>query len=550
MTPDIPYTSPSADRRFLEEIIQTVSGSIDLERVLKAIVALLTEATVCHACYIFLADARGAMTLSACSEQYAEHVGRVVIPPGEGLAGWVATHREPVFITQDAILDPRMHLFEEFEEDKYQSIVSVPLLGRLGGVVGVVALHAVAPHSYSQSDADFLLTSASLVAGAIENAQLHADTKRRVVVLERLFALSEVIAAAASADALLTAFAEHAVPLLDAAACETYLLEPDTERLRLRGFAPARVGPAVLGLRDVGVAFGSAAPILHAPLNVSGEMVGLLVVHGRHGRPFLAEHRDLASTVAAQAATAVKKLQLLERLADRNAAKDLFDEFERTADPAALESLARRLRIDLAVPRVVLQATTGRPDDLEALIADAFRGAVTDRGDARVRALVPAPAGAAEVAERVRSFGAEAAIGLSSICQGAAALKVGLAQAAQAERGVAVLGGPPRVVSYEDLGPYKYLLRLDVEPGERDRHRDALRPLFAYDRAHRSQLVRTLEEYLRRRGRIAATAAALYVHPNTLRQRLARIESILGLELETEDALTLEMALKLLRLEA
>jgi DNA-binding PucR family transcriptional regulator len=39
------------------------------------------------------------------------------------------------------------------------------------------------------------------------------------------------------------------------------------------------------------------------------------------------------------------------------------------------------------------------------------------------------------------------------------------------------------------------------------------------------------------------------VHPNTLRQRLSRIESITGLDLEREDALTVEMAMKLLKLE-
>ena len=62
--------------------------------------------------------------------------------------------------------DPRMRVFEEFEEEKYQSIVSVPLLAKDASVLGVVALHAEAPHDYTERDAEFLLTSASLVAGA------------------------------------------------------------------------------------------------------------------------------------------------------------------------------------------------------------------------------------------------------------------------------------------------------------------------------------------------------------------------------------------------
>ena len=135
------HPAPAADRRFLQEVIRTVSSTLDLERVLKAIVDLLTEATQCHACYVFLADDRGQMVLSACSEPYASHVGVIAMAPGEGLAGWVATHREPVFITQNAAADPRMRVFEEFEEEKYQSIVSVPLIAKDASVLGVIALH-------------------------------------------------------------------------------------------------------------------------------------------------------------------------------------------------------------------------------------------------------------------------------------------------------------------------------------------------------------------------------------------------------------------------
>ena len=55
--------------------------------------------------------------------------------------------------------------------------------------------------------------------------------------------------------------------------------------------------------------------------------------------------------------------------------------------------------------------------------------------------------------------------------------------------------------------------------------------------------------YSGRCGEVASTAAKLYVHPNTLRQRLSRIEAITGFDLEREDSLTVEMAMKLLKLE-
>ena len=52
-----------------------------------------------------------------------------------------------------------------------------------------------------------------------------------------------------------------------------------------------------------------------------------------------------------------------------------------------------------------------------------------------------------------------------------------------------------------------------------------------------------------RRGNIAAAAAGLYVHPNTLRQRLRRITELTGLDVAGEDWLMIEIELKLLRLE-
>ena len=73
--------------------------------------------------------------------------------------------------------------------------------------------------------------------------------------------------------------------------------------------------------------------------------------------------------------------------------------------------------------------------------------------------------------------------------------------------------------------------------------------LLAHDARRRTALLDTLEEYLARRRSVAETARALFIHPNTLRQRLARIERVAGLRLDEEDLLALELAIKLVRLD-
>jgi DNA-binding PucR family transcriptional regulator len=84
----------------------------------------------------------------------------------------------------------------------------------------------------------------------------------------------------------------------------------------------------------------------------------------------------------------------------------------------------------------------------------------------------------------------------------------------------------------------------------RDSTITAVAKLAQYDRERNASLLATLEEYLRRRGNISATSEALYVHPNTLRQRLRRIGDLTGLDLRRDDWLMVEIAVKLVRLEA
>ena len=112
-----------------------------------------------------------------------------------------------------------------------------------------------------------------------------------------------------------------------------------------------------------------------------------------------------------------------------------------------------------------------------------------------------------------------------------------------------MLKGQPTVLSYEELGAYKYLLRVALDGGIRDATVDAVTRLAEYDAQRGSQLVTTLEEFLRRHGNISATSEALYVHPNTLRQRLRRIAELSGLDLRKDDWLMIEIAVKMVKLE-
>src|SRR3954447_7825996 len=73
----------------LYAVIQTVSSSLDLNRVLRGIVDIATDATGCHACFIYFLEG-DRLVLRAASPQYSEFVGTLGLGVDEGLAGWVA----------------------------------------------------------------------------------------------------------------------------------------------------------------------------------------------------------------------------------------------------------------------------------------------------------------------------------------------------------------------------------------------------------------------------------------------------------------------------
>src|SRR4029079_18045921 len=218
-------TARSADTRHLYRIINTVSSSLDVDRVLRAIVDLVSDAVDCHACFVYVVEPDTSLVLRAVSDPYAALVGRLRFEPGEGLAGWVAAPNQPVFIAGNAPGDPRATVVPEAEEEKYQSLCAAPLTAKSGEVIGVIALHAEAPREFTRADSEFLVHAATLVAGAIENARLYEDTRRRLSLVEGLSDLARALSAASTLESLLPAVARRAQRLLEASCCDVLVAD-------------------------------------------------------------------------------------------------------------------------------------------------------------------------------------------------------------------------------------------------------------------------------------------------------------------------------------
>jgi len=510
-------------------------------------VRLMSDASGVHGSFVYLLE-DDRLVMRAASSPYERHVARVAFERGESLAWWAVEHAEPAFIRDNALADPRVKYVPELEEERYQSLLAVPIVGRSGEPIGAITAHTEAPREFTDDEVDFIVTSASLVASAIENARLYEETRLRVTELEQLTELAEAIARAELLEELLQTVVMDARPLLAARACHVYLLDPTREELDLKASDPdPGAARQTLGLAELGpeLARGGRSSRLAVPLVATGELIGLLVAEG-------STRVELGRAVASQVAVGIKKVQVIEQLTEKNLIKDFLEELAGGRPRGDLEGRAVRLGCDLDQPHVVLVAEPWS-DGLERALRSAAPGSLFDHREDSLRALVRLSlTSSGSFVERLGrihgELGEEVSIGVSSVCRGQASYAEGFAEAQQALVGTVVLSGKPSVLAYDDLGAYKYLLRVAVDGGLRDATVDAVARLAEYDEQRGAQLLATLEEFLRRHGSISATSEALYVHPNTLRQRLRRIGELSGLDLRSDDWLAIEIAVKMVKL--
>jgi GAF domain-containing protein len=573
------------ENRTLYGVIKLVSSSLELVPMLQGVVDLATEATGCHACFIYLLE-DAQLVIRAASPVFAEAVGHVRFSVGEGLAGWVARHRRPEFIRDRAMQDPRMKYVPLLEEESFQSMAAVPILSRAGETIGVIVLHTRAPHEFGEDIPNLLTHIASLVSGAIENAQLYDRERRRVDSLTGLSELAQQVAAAADAGELGEVLVRGTAALLDADACQLLRVGADGETVVPFAShpetlpAPARMSVAEVMLAGLESRSGPArraagrtlwpseqlADVLVTPLVVGGDRVGVLCVASAESRAFGDEDAEIARAIAHLAAVAIKRTELIEGLTKANTIKDLFEALAAGATTFAAAKAAE-VRCDLNAGYLILSAQPagGRAQSTGAwrVAAEAIgRGlaelaprSAIEAGPGPVRALLAFGSARRDAVDgllrQARELGQAqgAVIGVSELRDTPDDAPGAYREAHDAATiAHALLRDGGGAIAYSQVGAYRYLVQIGAEDAPRDRMRAAVDLLIEYDRRRRTSLLDTLERYLSERRSVIESARALYVHPNTLRQRLGRIEDLTGLDLNEDDLLSLELAIKLARL--
>jgi signal transduction histidine kinase/DNA-binding response OmpR family regulator/HPt (histidine-containing phosphotransfer) domain-containing protein len=186
--------------RSLTRLNEVISSTLDRVAVLQAIAqaaARLFNAPM--VAFWTVDEATQRMHVSACTDDdLLATMPRDGLRIGEGLAGWVAIHRQPLSVP-DVEADPRAADFsgpQWWGSRNLRSFYGVPVIHE-GTLLAVLALNGQQPFQFGPEDHDLLESFVAQAAVAIRNASLYASVAEANLALHESVARANELAVAA-----------------------------------------------------------------------------------------------------------------------------------------------------------------------------------------------------------------------------------------------------------------------------------------------------------------------------------------------------------------
>ncbi|TQM11904.1 helix-turn-helix domain-containing protein [Pseudonocardia kunmingensis] len=555
----------------LIETARDLASLRDIDAVLDAIVHRARQLLGTDATYLALRDTeRGDVYMRITLGTVTRAIESVRQPLGSGVGGRIIATGEP-FATSDYLRDPRLQrdaaVTDAVVEDGIVSMAGVPL--RVGeDVIGALFVANRYERSFDPSEIELLSSLADHAAIVIENARLfeaadtsaqrlrdaNAELSRQGRALERAGAAHEQLMPMALRGADLTELVERVAAMLDGT-----VIAADVDGEVLAAAGPAVPPDPLPAPRPdaVGAAPDPAADgTWTVPVQAGDDAFGHLVLVTPGPLP------DADVRTFERAAQTAALLLLMERqvsAAEQNVRGELIDDLlaEREPDWTAFTRRARRSgALDFRVPHTVVVLTAPevpRRHLLGRAAAHAARsgGPATEHAG-RVVVLLPRAgpdAAHAMVRELGRAIGGAVTAGVAGPAPSAPEIRACHREAERCLQLLLALGREGQSATLPDLGVLGLVLDGSSPPQVRALLAESVTPLRRYDEQHNTLLLETLDAYFTAGQNPRAAARALQVHPNTVYQRLDRIDRVLGHRRwrEPEGALDVRLALQLRR---
>lgn len=528
-TPDV-----RSDRWILGDTLRLIGSDPPVDLVIRSALDALRGVEGCRAALAYLWDP-GAETLSlAGTAPLGQRVGDERYRLGDEVIGRAALSTDGVVTGSLAIVGPPRGK-ARLASIATRATVTATRIESHDELFGVLAVVPVERPSTGATRA--LTEAAELLAIALARGRMRSVERRHTDLLGCIEILARSAAAEASLAETLAAIAALGLRVTRGNACAVYVSDRSQRELRLAAVAPRGSGvPDVWRQRDD----VPGACLVARTAFVGAERAASVVVFADSRRPTqddVAVCERLASVVA----VAIRQRRLLDASVERVRVDELLWDIvgaSGRADPAAVLARAQRAGCDLSDTRVVVVGTSPTGEKaarLRSAIIAADPTAIADVSGDHVVAIVT-PGALAKLPADAWS------IGVSQACDDLALYARAYRQAWDTLDLGTRLFGPARLVRFEDLGSYRFVPAL-VQAG--------LRSEAEYHQVSKlsDELLRTLEAYLDSGGNTALAAKQLYLHRNTLRQRLERISTILEMDVSRPDRwLALQLAIKTARM--
>lgn len=544
--------------------------------------------------YVYDTAAKELVLTGATESPAAAHVGDLRVAFGDGVTGWVAAMKQSCLVPGEPAHDPRFLPYPGIGEERYGAIFSVPIMSPEEEPLGCITVWATTGHHFDPGEVAFVERMAALVAPVFDTARARQTGSRLFQVADGLTELASMVSSGTPTGPTLDHAVEFLTEAADADVAVMIVTDPSgADRVYLKVRSAADSGrPELDALRQelltvdkdvrhgvtdwrtasqqVNRVFdGITGAVTSAAVRVGAEEFGVLTCCRIRPQRFCARETALVAAVAQQGAVAIRLAVLTDELASRNRLnwflRDLSagrlgaDELRSRAAAVGLDSAARHVLVvgsvstpsmprgetgpvSVALGDLLVKGSVLPADTMYASTPHQTVAVVPWQGDAESVDALRIPL--LELCSRLRSAGRAVTFGLSQPVSSITELGGALAEAREAMAIGSRLDNPNGVFTLDDVGHHLLLMRVSGVEAIRDRYAVAITRIAEYDRVKGTELLETLSVFLHYRSQSAASRE-LYVHRNTLNQRLTRAANLSGIDvLEPAEWFPLQLALK------
>ncbi len=499
--------------------------------------------------YIMLVTKAGDLRIDVVDGSMGSALRGIVLREGEGLGGEVIRTGRPLW-SEAYLDDARLQRLDSVDSaaasEKLGGILAVPLqVGEEN--LGVLCAADRRPRRFSDHDVELLAHLAAHAAVALRNAQVFEELEATNTALRRTDAarqrandLRELLTAEVirGADAValrrsISGVVGHPVVLFGSDGRSTEAAPSSGERpflalIREWQHHPPSAGAAAGATSETTAREGR--PLTAVPIVLADGVAGGLGIE----EDIDDDTRQLMQIGASAVALVMSHERTVAEVELRTRGEIVSTLLSHAPDEASLRRRAATARIDLDAVRSVVVLDPGDRDvrparQAASRVADLLDGwAAEHAGTALVLVPTLPPRDVKQRLHEATDGDLDSAVGIASCSGGVAGVRAAHESARQAASLLLAMGRDTATVIDDELGVYRSLFSHAGRGGVEAFVQATVGPLLEYDNAQGRDMALTVATYLALAQHHARTSEQLHIHPNTLYQRLARVDSLLG----------------------